>query len=137
MEQTTLGNQDSEKKSCCAPRSGHDESLSSQSEVVDARTITDELRNTMVSLPGGTFLMGTDYADGFPRDGEGPVRPIELSAFLIDRHPVTNTRFRQFIEATGYRTDAERFGWSFVFWAHIAEERFHQVVTDTVAAAPW
>jgi sulfatase modifying factor 1 len=137
MEQTTLGNQESEKKSCCAPRSGHEEASPSQSEVVDARTITDDLRNAMVPLPGGTFLMGTDYADGFPRDGEGPVRSIQLDAFLIDRHPVTNARFQQFIEATGYRTDAERFGWSFVFWAHIPQKRFYDLVTDTVEAAPW
>jgi sulfatase modifying factor 1 len=91
----------------------------------------------MIPLPGGTFLMGTEYPDGFPRDGEGPVRRIELDAFLIDSHPVTNTRFRRFVHSTGYRTDAEHFGWSFVFWAHIPEAKFHNVVTDTVAAAPW
>lgn len=137
MEQNTRDIQEPEKKSCCTPRSGHDDNSSLQVEVVAARTITDELRSAMVPLFGGTFLMGTDYAEGFPRDGEGPVRSIQLNAFLIDRHPVTNTRFRQFVDATGYRTDAERFGWSFVFWAHIPQERFHQVVTDTVAAAPW
>jgi formylglycine-generating enzyme required for sulfatase activity len=60
-----------------------------------------------------------------------------LSAFQIDTYPVTNAAFARFIEATGYRTDAERFGWSFVFWSHVAPEKFEEVVEDTVAATPW
>ncbi|MCL4132733.1 UNVERIFIED_CONTAM: hypothetical protein GTU68_034104, partial [Idotea baltica] len=34
----------------------------------------------------------------------------------------TNAQFADFIAATGYVTEAERFGWSFVFWAQVAEE---------------
>jgi len=59
--------------------------------------------------------MGTEYAQGFPRDGEGPIRPVLLSAFAIDVSPVTNADFHAFVAATGYRTEAEYFGWSFVF----------------------
>ncbi len=81
--------------------------------------------------------MGTDFSEGFPDDGEGPVRPVTVRPFSIDRSPVTNQVFRQFIEATGYRTEAERFGWSFVFWAHIPQARFKELVEDTVRAAPW
>lgn len=81
--------------------------------------------------------MGTDYAESFPLDGEGPVRPVILDPFEIDRFPVTNERFNEFVLATGYKTEAERFGWSFVFWAHIPESRFSELVEDTVAAAPW
>ncbi len=92
---------------------------------------------SMVSLPGGTFLMGTDHPDGSPQDGEGPVRPVLLSPFEIDAFPVTNDEFVGFIGATGYRTEAERFGWSFVFWAHLRSDRFKELVEDTVAAAPW
>ncbi len=91
----------------------------------------------MVRLPGGKFLMGTDYEFAFPDDGEGPVREIHLSPFLIDRHTVTNERFARFVNATGYRTEAEQFGWSFVFWAQISQEHFDELVVDTVAAAPW
>jgi len=68
--------------------------------------------------------MGTDYARGFPADGEGPVRSVSLSAFEIDAFPVANADFAAFIEATGYRTEAEVFGWSFVFWSHIPADRF-------------
>ena len=81
--------------------------------------------------------MGTDYARGFPADGEGPVRPVTLSPFEIDTYAVTNADFAAFVAATNYRTEAERFGWSFVFWLHIPEEQFDELVEDTVAHAPW
>jgi len=81
--------------------------------------------------------MGTDFAEGFAADGEGPVRPVTLRPFSIDRSTVTNQLFRQFVEATGYRTDAERYGWSFVFWLHIPRARFNEMVEDRVQAAPW
>lgn len=73
------------------------------------------VREGMVYLEAGSFLMGTDDEDGFPADGEGPVREVELDPFFIDATPVTNAQFAEFVEATGYQTEAERFGWSFVF----------------------
>lgn len=81
--------------------------------------------------------MGTDYRQGFPADGEGPVRAIALSPFSIDTYPVTNSDFAAFVRATSFQTDAERFGWSFVFWGHIPEDRFERLVEDTAAPAPW
>jgi len=81
--------------------------------------------------------MGSDYAEGFPADGEGPVRPVTVQPFSIDKFPVTNELFRIFIETTGYRTEAEQFGWSFVFWSHIRSDRFRELVADRVHVAPW
>jgi formylglycine-generating enzyme required for sulfatase activity len=52
---------------------------------------------------------------GFPADGEGPVRTVRLSPFAIAAYAVTNRQFGDFVSATGYLTDAERFNWSFVF----------------------
>jgi formylglycine-generating enzyme required for sulfatase activity len=91
----------------------------------------------LVHLPGGRFLMGTDYQGGFTGDGEGPVRTVHLSPFAIDVVPVTNDSFARFVQETGYQTEAERFGWSFVFWNLIPQARFERLVTDTVAEAPW
>ena len=88
----------------------------------------------MVRIPGGTFLMGTDSEDGYPSDGEGPVRNVVVSQFWIDTQAVTNARFGGFVAATGYRTEAERFGWSFVF-AGLLPEDFPP--TRAVADAPW
>jgi sulfatase modifying factor 1 len=87
----------------------------------------------MVRLGGSSFLMGTEDA-GFPADGEGPVRAVELSPFWIDRHAVSNARFAEFVGETGYSTEAERFGWSFVFAGLLAED-FPS--TAAVAQAPW
>ncbi|MFI5653367.1 formylglycine-generating enzyme family protein [Streptomyces anulatus] len=69
----------------------------------------------MVPLPGGEFLMGAEDAEGFPADGEGPVRAVRLKPFRIDAQAVTNECFARFAEATGHVTDAERYGWSYVF----------------------
>jgi formylglycine-generating enzyme required for sulfatase activity len=127
--------------SCCAPRLSHEVSILRPSDFVNAgdagQGLTPDAGRAMVSLPGGTFLMGTDYAHGFPSDGEGPVRPVSLSPFDIDIYPVTNEDFAAFVSATNYRTEAEVFGWSFVFWSHIPQERFEDLVEDTVAHTPW
>jgi formylglycine-generating enzyme len=98
---------------------------------------TGSLSRASVDLHGGTFLMGTNYPYGFPADGEGPVRPVSLSPFSIDKYLVTNAEFAVFVEETGYVSESECYGWSFVFWSHIPAARFSELVRDTVAAAPW
>jgi len=69
----------------------------------------------MVRLDGGRFLMGTEDADAIPQDGEGPVRDVIVDPFYLDKYAVTNEQFAEFVKATGYKTEAESFGWSFVF----------------------
>lgn len=91
----------------------------------------------MAKLDGGPFLMGTDSEDAFPQDGEGPVREVILDPFFIDIYPVTNVKFREFVAATAYRTEAERFGWSFVFQGHISSERYDELVKATVPGVNW
>ena len=58
----------------------------------------------MVFIPGGTFRMGSDWH--YPE--EAPVHRVTVASFLIDRTPVTNRQFRQFADATGYVTVAEK-----------------------------
>jgi formylglycine-generating enzyme len=88
----------------------------------------------LVALEAGSFLMGSDDPDGYPADGEGPVREVELSAFAIEPVAVSNRRFAEFAADTGHVTDAERYGWSFVFGGLLPDE-----FPDTrgVAEAPW
>ncbi|XP_023050374.1 inactive C-alpha-formylglycine-generating enzyme 2 isoform X4 [Piliocolobus tephrosceles] len=74
----------------------------------------------MVQLPGGRFLMGTNSPDS--RDGEGPVREATVKPFAIDIFPVTNKDFRDFVREKKYRTEAEMFGWSFVFEDFVSDE---------------
>lgn len=69
----------------------------------------------MAWIPGGAFLMGSADPDGWEQDGEGPVREVQIDSFYLDKTAITNAAFQEFVEATGYRTDAEKFGWSYVF----------------------
>uniref|UniRef100_A0A2I2ZXM4 Sulfatase modifying factor 2 n=1 Tax=Gorilla gorilla gorilla TaxID=9595 RepID=A0A2I2ZXM4_GORGO len=74
---------------------------------------------SMVQLQGGRFLMGTNSPDS--RD-EGPVREVTVKPFAIDIFPVTNRDFRDFVREKKYRTEAEMFGWSFVFEDFVSDE---------------
>ncbi len=123
---------------CCAPTKQRALVLaaSRRESLAVPRTRAGSL-DAMIRLDGGPFLMGTDSDEGFPADGEGPVREVTLDPFYIDARPVTNLLFREFIRATGYVTEAGRFGWSFVFQGHIPPGRYAALVEDTVAAAPW
>jgi formylglycine-generating enzyme required for sulfatase activity len=90
----------------------------------------------MVHLEGDSFSMGTDSDEGFPEDGEGPVREVTVDPFYIDKFVVTNAQFLEFVRETDYTTDAERYGWSFVF-KNFVDESDHQYVLSNVAEAPW
>lgn len=90
----------------------------------------------MVRIEGGSFLMGTNSKEGFPADGEGPIRKMNVDSFYMDPYTVTNAEFKTFIDETGYQTDAERFGWSFVFYMLISEETM-KTVDQKVQNTPW
>src|SRR6266404_7885 len=57
----------------------------------------------MVLIPGGTFRMGSNKH--YPE--EAPVHRVTVDEFFIDRTPVTNRQFKQFVRATGHVTFAE------------------------------
>lgn len=58
----------------------------------------------LVELPGGEFLMGSDRH--YPE--EAPQHERHVEPFAIERHPVTNAQFAEFVAETGYVTVAER-----------------------------
>jgi sulfatase modifying factor 1 len=58
----------------------------------------------MVRVPGGVFRMGSDVH--YPE--EAPAHNVEVGAFLMDAHTVTNLEFSRFVLATGYITLAEK-----------------------------
>ncbi len=78
--------------------------------------------------------MGNESKNAFPDDGEGPVREVTLNPFWIDITTVTNAAFAEFVTATNYVTEAETFGWSFVF--HLFLPTDHPP-TQAVPDAPW
>lgn len=68
----------------------------------------------LVPVNGGSFLVGTDRSP-LPGDGEGPPRRVKIAPFRIDPFAVTNNWSAEYITATGYPTDAQRWVWSLVF----------------------
>jgi formylglycine-generating enzyme required for sulfatase activity len=91
----------------------------------------------MVRIPGGRFRMGTNDPEAFLEDGEGPVRTVVVDDFLIDAACVTNSDFAEFVAQTGHVTEAERFGWSFVFDGLVTDAARQHVLPGTVPDAPW
>ena len=65
---------------------------------------TGTIDEQMIRIPGGTFIMGSDRH--YPE--EAPAHPVRVSGFWMDRFPVTNAQFRDFVDATGHVTAAER-----------------------------
>lgn len=97
---------------------------------------SDSANHDMVLLDGGTFLMGTNDQEGFPQDGEGPVREVQLHPFWIDRYAVSNRQFAEFVDATSYVTEAESFGWSYVFHLFVSEQTVASV-EHIAGGTPW
>ncbi|XP_066471020.1 formylglycine-generating enzyme [Tiliqua scincoides] len=89
----------------------------------------------MASIPGGVFMMGTDEP-AIGQDGEWPARKVHISHFYMDRYEVSNVEFEKFVNATGYLTEAEKFGDSFVFEGMLSEQ-VKTGIHQAVAAAPW
>ena len=75
---------------------------------------------TFVQIPGGEFTMGSEETvadlakagikvpEGFSLDDEGPKHQVKISAFQMGKYELTRGQFRIFVEATGYKTDAEK-----------------------------
>lgn len=90
----------------------------------------------LAPIPGGEYLLGTDDAEGFPADGEGPARLVTLRPFRLARHAVTVAQFAAFVAATGYVTVAEHEGWSFVFSLLVPPAR-RAAARGVSEDAPW
>jgi len=84
-----------------------------------------------IDIASGTFRMGC--ADGpYPEDGEGPERNVMVDGFHLSACAVSNEDFGVFVNATGFRTDAEERGFSYVF-----EPGSVVNPQSCVAHAPW
>jgi formylglycine-generating enzyme required for sulfatase activity len=78
---------------------------------VRAKSKVDKNLPEMVFVKGGTFQMGSE--DG--GDDEKPIHSITVSDFYIGKYEVTVAEFEKFIKAAGYKTDAEKEGYSYIW----------------------
>ncbi|HEY4202561.1 MAG TPA: formylglycine-generating enzyme family protein [Devosiaceae bacterium] len=85
------------------------------------------LYDAAVEIPGGQAEIGTDRPY-LPLDGEGPRRFVKVKSYRLGATAVTNAEFAAFVAATRFVTEAERFGWSFVFHHYV------EGVPETAAA---
>lgn len=92
-------------------------------------------RIVQADIPAGVFAMGDASGDENVGDGETPVHDVSLGRFSIDTTTVTNADFAIFVDATGYRTDAETFGFSAVF--HLALAAPEDDILGAPRGTPW
>lgn len=69
-------------------------------------------------MPGGAALLGTD-APLISEDCEGPLVKKRVRHLWWERGAISIGQFKAFVQATGYVTVAEQFGWTFVFHTHL------------------
>lgn len=127
---------------CCGPsglRFGETASTDGRFDAATAPVLCGIMADLsrMRLIRAGSFLMGNESEDAFSRDGEGPVREVFVDDFYIDATTVTNRDFAAFVGATGYVTEAERFGWSFVFDGLIDSRDRSSIIDGVVPGAPW
>ncbi len=120
---------------CCTPSgtgTAADRTADRGHDLVRSRSRPDpSLSHELVVVAGGLARVGSQDPD---HPEEWPERETRLASYAIGRCAVTNTEFDTFVRATGHRTDAEAFGWSFVFGGLLPEDF---PPTRGVAAAPW
>lgn len=88
----------------------------------------------MIYIPSGTYDIGTNERIGFEYDFEVPKTKVTIDGFYMDETTVTNLEFAEFVSKTGYVTEAERLGWSYVFRYFLSEVKDDLL---EVHKAPW
>ena len=113
---------------CCCPSK---KSKSALSLVKQSRGF--KIEGNTVIIPEGTALVGTN-SPLLTKDMEGPLRRKKVKKFACEKGCVTNAEFSKFVEETGYKTEAEYLGWSFVFFTEIPR---HIGLTQGVLGTEW
>ncbi len=122
-------------KSCCVPAHSNPTATAAANPGF-VRVATGSV-DGMRRLEGGTFQMGNERDYGFEADGEGPVHEVTLDPFYIDETTVTNEQFNDFVNATGYKTESEEFGWSFVFHGLLSAKQLAKVTQRATGSEWW
>lgn len=106
------------QKTCCVPTRAGGVGTARATTMEGARA---ETRPEGVLIPGTRSPIFGTARPRIPDDGEDLRKSKPLPAFRITRTTITNAEFAAFVDATGYRTEAETIGWSFVFWSDVPE----------------
>ncbi len=72
-------------------------------------------RSNFVLICGGEFTMGSPEGEA-GRQSDEPLHQVRVSDFYMSKYAVTVAEFRRFVEASGYRTDADNKGFSVIIY---------------------
>lgn len=115
-EESSQGKEQDGGRACC-----HVARLAGGPARSGAAEISCRPRSTagQVRIPGGRFVMGDAFGEGYAADGQRPLHEVELAAFFRDETAVTTAQFAEFADTTGYVSEAEELGVSAVFYATV------------------
>ena len=135
---TATSSNTEQKKACCTPARPQAAIINPHPDlgldlVKQLDTLAGYARDERCPIPAGTAYIGTD-SPMIEVDEEAPLRQGKIKAFSMDKGAVTNGRFAQFVLETGYRTEAEKLGDSFVFHHFLPSDLYQD---KAVAGAPW
>jgi len=115
---------------CCAAVSRNNGNVGSgEAPEISSRGKAGEV----VAVKGGETFVGTHEAI-LPVDGEGPERKVTIGDFFLEAETVTVARFAEFVAATGYVTEAEKFGCAAVFAGLLNDK---SLIAENVTQTPW
>lgn len=107
-----------DEPTCCGVSRNAAHSISNNQPIQTALSVSNF---ETAQIPSAQAFIGTANPQ-IANDGEGPSRRKRITGFQCGLTTVTNAQFQAFVDATNYTTEAEEFGWSFVFWSDIAED---------------
>lgn len=125
-------------KGCCTPQRVITEFTPQVTKSCGCERVTKGSTDGMIRLEGGSYWMGYEGPEAWVEDGEGPIREVTVDPFWLDVTTVTNTDFAKFVEATGYVTESEKFGWAYVFIGQLSDSKQRKLrETKTVQGLQW
>ncbi len=83
--------------------------LRAQTAAAPQPAARQSLEPEMVSIPAGTFMMGSPPSEKDRQPAEKQHR-VKVAAFSMGKYAVTVGEFRRFVQATNYKTEAESSG---------------------------
>lgn len=96
-------------------QSGGDSTVELSFEIKDRTFKVNKLKFDMVAVKGGTFTMGCTSEQGNDcDDNEKPAHKVTLTDYYIGKYEITVGQFEEFVNETGYKTDAEKNGWAYM-----------------------
>lgn len=108
------------KASCCAPSRAASTPPRPTTAGVPQAVAPPSLQTA--AIPGTKRPVFGTSTPRIPNDGEETRHAKPISPFLMTKTTITNAEFAAFVDATGYVTEAETFGWSFVFWSDVPSD---------------